>query len=133
VRRRLSDQRLGVGLRGDRDVAALAVGDAEQTGLGGGGADRFQRRPAGSAEALEGRQLRLDRDAGGAGALDQRPAVGGNGGGGELGRVGASIGLRPAPGKLGRVGVEAEADLALALVDERGEPIGKRSQEISRP
>jgi len=40
---------------------------------------------------------------------------------------------RPAPGQLGRVGVEAETDLAAALLDERREPIGKASQRISRP
>jgi hypothetical protein len=42
-------------------------------------------------------------------------------------------GARPLPGQLGRVGVEAEADLAAALLDERREPIGKASQRISRP
>jgi hypothetical protein len=40
---------------------------------------------------------------------------------------------RPLPGQLGRIGVEAEADLAAALLDERREPIGKASQRISRP
>jgi hypothetical protein len=41
--------------------------------------------------------------------------------------------LRPLPSQLGRVGVEAEADLAPALFDERRKPIGKASQRISRP
>jgi hypothetical protein len=60
--------------------------------------------------------------------------MGGDGIGGELCRGGASTRLSPGPGQLGRVGVEAEADLARALVDERREPIGKRSaQRISRP
>jgi hypothetical protein len=40
---------------------------------------------------------------------------------------------RSLPGQLGRVGVEAEADLAAALFDERRQPIGKASQRISRP
>ena len=42
--RRLADQRLGVGGGGDRDVAALAVGDRQQPGLAGG-----VRRPRSSA------------------------------------------------------------------------------------
>jgi hypothetical protein len=49
---------------------------------------------------------------------------------------GRSVGiarLRPLPGQLGRVGVEAEADLAAALFDKRRKPIGKASQRISRP
>ena len=75
-RRRLADQRLRVGGGGDRDVAALAVGDRQQAGLAGGRADLGQRRPAGRAEALEAGELRLDRDAGRAGALDQGAAVG---------------------------------------------------------
>jgi hypothetical protein len=40
---------------------------------------------------------------------------------------------RPGPGKFRRVGVEAETDLAAALINERREPIGKASQRISRP
>jgi hypothetical protein len=38
--------------------------------------------------------------------------------------------LRPLPGQLGRVGVEAEADLAAALFDERREPISERRQRL---
>jgi hypothetical protein len=41
--------------------------------------------------------------------------------------------LGPRAGKLRRIGVEAEADLAAALVDERREPIGELLQGISRP
>ena len=79
-------QRLGVGGGGDVDVAALAVGDAR--------ADRcsracstaaLQRLAAGRAEALEARELRLDRDAGGARRVDQPPALRGDRGGGALG------------------------------------------------
>jgi hypothetical protein len=50
--------------------------------------------------------------------------------GGELGG-GLLAPARPRPGQLGRVGVEAEADLAAALIDERREPIGETDQEIS--
>jgi len=41
--------------------------------------------------------------------------------------------LRPLPGQLGRVGVEAETDLAAALLYERRQPIGEGTQRISRP
>jgi len=78
--------------------------------------------------------LGLDRDAGGAGALDQVTAVVGDRGGCRLG--GGCLGVaraRPGPGQFRRVGVEAEADLAAALLYERREPIGKASQRISRP
>jgi hypothetical protein len=37
------------------------------------------------------------------------------------------------PAQLGRVGIEAEADLAAALLYERREPISEWAQEISRP
>ena len=47
-------------------------------------------------------------------------------GGGQLGRRGiAGSGLRPHSGQLGRVGVEAEADLTAALIDERRQPIAR--------
>jgi len=36
-------------------------------------------------------------------------------------------------GQLRRVGVETEADLAAALVDERRQPVRKRSPRLSRP
>jgi len=42
-----------------------------------------------------------------------------------LGRGALGIGRRPDRGQLGRVGVEAEADLAAALFDERRQPIRK--------
>ena len=53
---------------------------------------------------------------------------------GQLGgrRLG-SPGSRPVPGQLGRVGVEAEADLAAALFDERREPIRERSSAATQP
>jgi len=94
----------------------------------------FQRPPSGGAEPLETGQLGLDGDAGGACLLDQGPAVLGDRGGGELSgrRLGVPR-LRPRVGKLGRIGVEAETDLAAALFDERRKPVGKASQRISRP
>jgi hypothetical protein len=54
--------------------------------------------------------------------------------GGQLGgrRLGIAR-LRPLPGQLRRVGVEAEADLTAALLDERRQPISERAQRISRP
>jgi hypothetical protein len=42
-----------------------------------------------------------------------------------------AMGRRPLPGQLGRVGVEAEADLAAALLNERREPIGETGQGAS--
>ena len=46
----------------------------------------LERAPAVRAEALEAGQLRLDRDAGGAGRIDGRCAVRGDRDGGALGR-----------------------------------------------
>ena len=127
-RRRLADQRLAVGRGGDRHVAALAVGDDQQARLPGGRADLFQRRPAGGAEPLEAGELRLDRDAGRAGALDQRAAVGGDGTA-RRPRAGvpSTVGPEVLPGQLRRVGVETEADLAAALLDERRQPVREGS------
>jgi len=66
--------------------------------------------------------------------VDQVAAVLGDSQGRQLRRRRLGFGRRrPLPGQLGRVGVEAEADLAAALFDERREPIGKASQRISRP
>jgi hypothetical protein len=78
--------------------------------------------------------LRLDRHAGRPGAVDQEAAVRYHRGGGRLGgrRLSAG-GRRPLPGQLGRVGVEAEADLAATLSYKRREPIREQRQEISRP
>jgi hypothetical protein len=57
-----------------------------------------------------------------------------NRGGGQLGgrRLSASR-RRSLPGQLGRVGVEAEADLTATLSYQRREPIREQRQEISRP
>jgi len=46
----------------------------------------LERAPAGGAEALEARQLRLDRDARGPGCIDGRRAVRRDRDGGALGR-----------------------------------------------
>jgi hypothetical protein len=55
--------------------------------------------------------------------------VGGDGGARPLSGRGALLaGPRPVPGQLGRVGVEAEADLAAALSYQRREPIGELRQ-----
>ncbi|HEX5713072.1 MAG TPA: hypothetical protein VFX85_07145 [Solirubrobacterales bacterium] len=53
---------------------------------------------------------------------------------GQLGGENTGAGGRlPRRGQLGRVGVEAEADLTAALLDERRKSIGERGQGISRP
>lgn len=55
----------------------------------------------------------------------------GDRGGCQLGGRGLGVArLRPLPGQLGRVGVEAEADLAAALFDERRKPISERGQGL---
>ena len=114
-------------------------------------ADGLEREPAGGAEALEAGELRLDGDAGRAGGVDQREAVGEHGGGGlERGRRGA--GARSRAGGVGRVderereraraarraprrrsgqrrrgiGVDPEDDLGLARGDGGGEPVAER-------
>ena len=145
-RRRAADERLGVGGGGHGDVAALAVGEHEQPGgarvLAGG----LEREPAGGAEALEAGELGLDRDAGGAGGVDQRAAVdedgggglrGGGGGAGRAGGVGRvderdgealallADGLAGVGPEAGGIGVDPEDDLRLAGGDRRGESVAK--------
>jgi len=101
----------------------------------GGGANLGEGGPTGRAEALEAGELRLDGDAGGASALDQATAVGDDGSRGGLGGITAGgYGGRPRSAQLGGIGVEAEADLAAALFDERRKPIREAGrQRISRP
>ena len=53
--------RRGVGARGRPDVGALAVGEHDQPGRAGVGADLFERADPVGAERLEERELRLDR------------------------------------------------------------------------
>jgi len=64
--------------------------------------------------------------------LDQQATVVGDRGGCQLsgGRLGIAW-LRPRPGQLGRVGVEAETDLTAALLDERRKSIGETGQGAS--
>jgi hypothetical protein len=57
----------------------------------------------------------------------------GDRGGRQLGGVGTGTAGPPLPGQLRRVGVETEADLAAALLDERRQPIRERSQELLSP
>ena len=63
------------------DVAALAVGEHEQAGSARVRADGLEREPAGEAEALEARELRLGGHAGRPGGVDQRERVREHGGG----------------------------------------------------
>ena len=79
--RRAPHEALGVGQRRDGDVAALAVGQHEQAGLARVRAGGLEGEPAGGAEPLEAGELRLGRDAGGTGGVDQRAAVHEHGGG----------------------------------------------------
>jgi hypothetical protein len=97
-----------------RHVAALAVGYHQQPGLTRGVGDLLERPPPRRAEALEAGKLELDRDDRLGGRRDQ------------LARS-ADTGLNG-----GRVRVEAKADLAAALRNERREPVGKRDR-VSRP
>ena len=90
-------------------VAALAVGEHEQAGRARVRAGRLEREPAGGAEALEAGELRLDRDAGRAGGVDQRAAVDEHGGGGLRG------GGRRARGVGGVGGADERDGEALAL------------------
>ncbi|HET9185718.1 MAG TPA: hypothetical protein VFN82_06195, partial [Solirubrobacterales bacterium] len=73
----------------------------------------------GSTEPLEACELRLDRDAFGTGGVDRRAAVKLDRLGCELGGLALAIahGLDRDLPKRGRVGVEAENDLALSLLD----------------
>ena len=113
--------------RRDRHVAALAVGQHEQTGFARGLRHGVEGGYAGGPEALEARELRLDGHARGAGGFDRRAAVEFDRRGGELGRlaVTTAYGLDRDLPQGGRVGVEAEDDLAAPLLDERGEPVSE--------
>ena len=96
-RRGLADQGLPVGSGGDRHVAPLGIGDDKQAGLGGDRPDLGKSRPAGRAEPLEAGELRLDGDAGRAGALDQRAAVGDEGAAATSAGVPSTVGPRSSP------------------------------------
>ena len=103
--------------------------------------DRAEHRAARLAERLEARELRLHGDASRAGGVDQRAAVrdhsrrGCSGGRALLPRGGRALlldgarepllsGVRDGPQR-GGVGIEAEDELRLALVDARGERVAE--------
>ena len=125
----LAHQRLAVGLRGDRDVAALAVGDHQQAVFAGRRGRPPQRSPAGGSEALEAGQLDLDRHARRPCRLDRQPAVAPHRRGSPDGRLAVRVvaleRLRP---QRGRIRIEPEHDLTAPLLDEGGEPVGEVGQ-----
>ncbi len=122
-RRRRAEQRLRVGRGADRHVSALAVRDHHEPGLPRRVHGPLERRPTGRAEPLEARQLGLGGDAGRTRPLDQRAAVGGDRLAGSLG--GTTLRRRGTRVEPRRIGVQPEAELALALLDERGEAVGE--------
>jgi hypothetical protein len=92
------------------------------------GVDRgLQCRPAGSAQALEAGELRLDRHRGGAYRIDGGAAVALDGRGGEFGRAAGEVscGLDRDWPQRSRVGVETKHDLAAPLLDESCEPVSE--------
>jgi hypothetical protein len=129
-----SQQGGGVGLRGDCDVTALAVGDHQQAGAAGVLGHLLEHRPADRAERLEARQLQLHRDAGLRGRVDQGSAVLEN-------RAPRGLRRRKACGLLGsagrpqraRIGVQAEHDLRLTLGDSCGEGVAEGVRLAQRP
>ena len=123
-RGRRAEQRLRVGGGADRHVASLAVGDHQQARLARCLGCALQRRPAGGAEPFEARQLQLGGDAGRARLLDQAAAAGGD----RFRRALGDPALRPRrPGvERRRVRIESQAELALPLLDQRGETVGER-------
>ena len=133
----LADERLRVGARRLRHVAALAVGDDEQLVLVRAVDDLHERVPARRAEALEARELRLDGDARRRRGGDREPAVVRDG----LGRQrralrGRHLGCPRARDRLGpelgRIGIEPEHDLAATLFHERRKPVCEVSADGQR-
>src|SRR5206468_3702597 len=100
-----ADKGLRVHRRDVRNVAALGIGDDEQSGGLGRRDDLCQHGPAAWAEPLEARQLRLHGDAGLAGLANQAPT--------------------PLPDSRGwtRLRVQPETALAAPLRNRSGEPI----------
>ena len=125
--RRRAEEGVGVGGGADGDVAALAVGDDEQARIvSGARRPRSSARPARRAERLEAGELRLDRDAGGAGlAISSRHRVATA----SAARSRASEVDHPVrelaerQGSAVRDRIQSEADLAAALRDERRKPV----------
>jgi hypothetical protein len=86
------------------------------------GGDPFQRPPPRRPEALEAGELELRRDARRPGPVDELARARDDRRGRRLGgRVSCSRPLRCGS----RIGVDAEANLASALGDERREPVGE--------
>jgi hypothetical protein len=112
-------ERVGVGLRGDGDVAALGV-EEDQEALGAGrvddGTGGFE---AAGADALEAGELELCGDALRSGGVDQRTALGLDARRGS--RV-CRLDFGPDPGG---IRIESEDDLGGALPDRRCETIGE--------
>ncbi len=127
---RLPHQRLRVGPRRDRHVAALAVGEHEQAVVACDRGGALERVPAGGAEALEAGQLELDGHTGRSGRHDRGAAVLrhglGGAGAGEVPRIrpSAEVLQRLWPQR-GRVWVKTEYDAAAALFDERRKPVAE--------
>jgi hypothetical protein len=59
--------------------------------------------------------------------------VGGDGTRRDFARRALDGGPEVLPGQLRRIGIEAEADLAATLFDERRKPVRERSPRLSRP
>jgi hypothetical protein len=135
---RLARERLRVGRRGDVDVAALGVGEDEQSFVLRVLDRGLEGAPAGRAEALEARELGLDRDARGPRRVDGGSAVCGY-------RSGRAISGRPVCGRLrdglrpepSGVGIESQDDLGPALGNQGLQPVCEmptgRSPSVLRP
>ncbi len=105
------------------------------------GADVLQREPAGEPELLEEGVLRLGRDAGGRGGVDQLEGVGEDrdrgveacvtgGGGDQVARLGGALdGGGP---EAGRVGIDPDDDLGPARLDGGREAGAEGSDLVGR-
>jgi hypothetical protein len=95
-------------------------------------ADLVECPPSVLAEPLEAGELRLDRDTGWPGDLDQAIALLVDGHRRALGGV-AKIALwRRLRRQRARVGIKPQTDLAAALLDERRQTIGEGARPVSR-
>ena len=113
------EERLGVALGADVDVAALGVGEHQQAG----GAGMLDGLPASACQPAAPRRSKhatcgLTADAGRPGGVDDRAAVGGD----------VAARARPEPR---RVGIEPQDDLGLALA-RRAPPAGRRRASRQR-
>jgi hypothetical protein len=95
-------------------------------------ADLVERPPAVLTQSFEAGELRLDRDAGRPGRLDQPVALLVDRNRRPFGDV-AEITLGGGVRRQGaRIRIQPEADLAAALLDERGQPVGEGACPVSR-